>query len=68
MAHNFPPIDLGRAQQELVWLYFVRENMEAIAAGAANPPQPYVVFSSGHMPTVGQARYSLDHWNFANYA
>ena len=68
MAHNFPPIDLGRAQQELVWLYFVRENMETIAAAGANPPQPYVVFSSGHMPTVGQARYSLDHWNFANYA
>lgn len=68
MAHSFPPIDLGRQQQELVWLYYVRENMEAIAAGGSNPPQPYVVFSSGHMPTVGQARYSLDHWNFANYA
>lgn len=69
MAHTFPPIDLGRAQQELVWLYFVRENAEAIAAAAgASPPQPYVVFSSGHMPPVGQARYSLDHWDFANYA
>lgn len=69
MAHNFPPIDLGRAQQELVWTYYVRENMEGIAAsGSTIPPQPYVVFSSGHMPYVGQARYSLDHWDFANYA
>ena len=68
MAHYFPPIDLGRQQQELVWLYLVRENAEAIAAGSANPPQPYVVFSSGHMPYAGQARYSLDHWDFANYA
>lgn len=68
MAHTFPPIDLGRQQQELVWLYLVRENMEAVAVGGAAPPQPYVVFSSGHMPYAGQARYSLDHWNFANYA
>ncbi len=70
MAHDFPPIDLGRQQQELVWLYLVRENAEAIAAttGAALPPQPYVVFSSGHMPYAGQARYSLDHYDFANYS
>jgi hypothetical protein len=70
LAHHFPPIDLGRAQQELVWLYIVRENAEAIAAttGSALPPQPYIVFSSGHMPYAGQARYSLDHWDFANYA
>lgn len=67
-AHDLPPIDLGKAQQELVWLYFVRENAEAIAAGPALPPQPYVVFSSGAMPYAGQARYSLDHWNFANYS
>lgn len=70
MSHDFPSIDLGKAQQELVWLYLVRENAEAIAAttGSALPPQPYVVFSSGHMPYFGQARYDLDHWSFANYS
>jgi hypothetical protein len=69
-AHDYPPIDLGRQQQELVWLYLVRENAEAIAAatGTALPPQPYVVFSSGHMPYAGQARYSLDHYDFANFS
>lgn len=69
MAHLYPPIDLGRQQQELVWVYLVRENAEAIAAAPpASAPQPYAVFSSGHMPYAGQARYDLDHWNFANYS
>jgi hypothetical protein len=70
MAHDYPSIDLGKTQQELVTLYIVRENAEAIAAtiGNALPPQPYVVFSSGHMPYAGQARYSLDHYDFANYS
>ncbi len=70
MAHDYPAIDLGKAQQELVWLYIVRENAEAIAAATGNalPPQPYIVFSSGHMPYAGQARYSLDHYDFANYS
>lgn len=69
-SYHYPAIDLGRQQQELVWLYIVRENAEAIAAtaGGALPPQPYVVFSSGHMPYAGQARYSLDHYDFANYS
>jgi len=69
-ASSYPSIDLGRQQQELVWLYIVRENAEAIAAvtGAALPPQPYLVFSSGHMPYAGQARYDLDHYSFANYS
>ena len=69
-SYDYPAIDLGRQQQELVWLYIVRENAEAIAAtaGSALPPQPYVVFSSGHMPYAGQARYSLDHYNYANYS
>ncbi len=69
-SYAFPSIDLGRQQQELVWLYLVRENAEAIAAtsGGALPPQPYVVFSSGHMPYAGQARFSLDHYDFANYS
>jgi hypothetical protein len=69
-SYDYPAIDLGKQQQELVWLYLVRENAEAIASatGGAQPPQPYVVFSSGHMPYAGQARYSLDHYNFANYS
>lgn len=70
MAHDYPPIDLGRTQQELVWLYIVRENAEAIAATTGNdlPPQPYIAFSSGQMPYAGQARHSLDHYDFANYS
>lgn len=69
-SYDYPPIDLGKQQQELVWLYIVRENAEAIAAttSAALPPQPNIVFSSGHMPYVGRARYNLDHYSFANYS
>jgi hypothetical protein len=27
-----------------------------------------LLFASGHLPYRGDARFNLNHWNFANYA
>jgi hypothetical protein len=60
----FPPIDLQR--QEAVWLYTVRENLTTPSAGRV--PQTFVVFTSGHLPYRGDARFDLAYWNLANFA
>lgn len=57
-SYVFPPIDLS--SQELVWIYFVRENAQASA-------QQYLVVAHGHMPYAGPARYDLSYADFANY-
>lgn len=60
----YPPIEL--ASHELIWLYYVRQNMASIAAGAADTP--YVVFATGHTPYQGNARLDLAHLDFANHS
>lgn len=63
---SFPPIDLS--SREMIWLYLVRENMQTINAGVSRPPQAYLMFSSGHIPYQGDARYDLSRWNYSNYS
>jgi hypothetical protein len=63
-AFAFPPIDL--TTKDLVWLYYVRENMKSIADGEG--ARPYLVFTSGHVPYQGDAREDLSRWNFSNFA
>lgn len=60
-----PPINLANA--EMFWLYRVRENMQAIAGGTTNLPQPYMIFANGHIPYDGNAQYDLNYWDYANY-
>lgn len=60
----FPSIGLGSG--ELIWLYFVRENMQSIADG--NGGHPYLVFTSGHIPYQGDARHDVQRWNYSNFA
>jgi hypothetical protein len=62
----FPAIDFGN--QEMLWLYRVRENMQAVAASAALPPRPLMVFTNGHLPYEGDAQFDLSYWDYANYA
>jgi hypothetical protein len=31
------------------------------------PPQMYVVFTSGHLPFMGDAQYDLSRWDYSNY-
>jgi hypothetical protein len=64
-ALAFPPIDLSSG--ELIWLYTVRENLDATVAQDALD-RPYAVFSSGFLPYAGEPQYDLSRWDFANYA
>lgn len=64
-ALAYPPIGLSNG--EMVWLYLVRENMEAIQARRANGPTPFMIFANGHMPFVGEARFDLSKWDYSNY-
>ena len=64
-SFDYPPIDLSG--QEMLWVYQVRENQEAINAAAGNAPVLYMLFTNGHMPFQGDAQYDLNYWNYANY-
>jgi hypothetical protein len=55
----YPPIDLS--SQEMVWLYWVRENMQSAAQAAT------VVFTNGHVPNQGLAQFDLNYWDYANF-
>ena len=61
----YPPLTLGSG--ETIWLYQVRQNMQAIAEGRGTP-QPCLIFSSGHMPYYGEARFDLNRYNYSNYS
>jgi hypothetical protein len=63
-ALAYAPHDL--ASEKLLRVYRVRENMQAQAG--AEPPQPYMIFTSGHVPYHGDAYYNLAHWNYSNYS
>ncbi|MCB8983615.1 MAG: hypothetical protein H6659_07310 [Ardenticatenaceae bacterium] len=59
-ARHYPPIDLLRG--EAIWLYRVREND---ASGAA---QPYLLFTSGHMPPMTYSRFDVNRWNYFHFS
>jgi hypothetical protein len=63
-ALAYPPVD--PASGEAVRLHLVREN-QAPSPGAVSP-QPYLLFTSGHVPYEADGRFDLALWNFANYA
>lgn len=65
-SYSYPPIDPKR--KELIWLYWVRENRQAIDLGRDPKPRACLVFSSGHMPYQGDARFDVANWNYANTA
>ena len=72
----YPPIDLeapidpesGRPEnKEMIWLYLVRENIQAVRASTAGPQIPRIVFANGHMPYRDDAQFDLARWDYANY-
>jgi hypothetical protein len=71
-ALSYPPIRLedstNSSNQEMVWIYQVRENQQAIASATLTPPQPYLIIISGHVPDRGDAQYDISHWSFGNYS
>jgi len=60
------PVDL--ASGEMIWLYQVRENTEAIDEGSGSTFTPYMIFASGYVPFIGDAQYDLSRWNYSNYS
>ncbi|HXH38770.1 MAG TPA: hypothetical protein VNN08_09100, partial [Thermoanaerobaculia bacterium] len=62
-SSQFPPIDVNSA--EMIWLYFVRENMQVHDGGFAN--QPYVVFANANLPFYGESRFDRSHYDYSNY-
>jgi len=60
----YPPIDLG--SEEMIWLYWVRENMEP-AAAPSSAVQPYVIFTNGHIAYQGKAQFDLNYWDYTNF-
>lgn len=66
MALEFPPIDLAKERERLIWRYLVRENRQASAA--ASGPQAYLIFVRGDVPYVADPHYDVHSWNFANFA
>ncbi|MDX6406409.1 MAG: hypothetical protein QOH70_3864 [Blastocatellia bacterium] len=63
---SYSPLKLDT--KELIWLYQVRQNMQPVDAGGSGAPQPYLIFSSGHMPFCGEARFDVNRYNYSNYS
>jgi hypothetical protein len=61
---SFPPVDLENG--ETLWLYFVRENRQALD-NKVSGTQGYLIFSSGFVPFRGHARFNLSKWDYSNY-
>ncbi len=71
-AFAYPPAKLedqsNLTNQEMIWIYQVRENQQAIAQAPTNAPQPYYIFTSGHVPYRGYAQYDIAHWSYGTIA
>lgn len=63
-----PAIDT--ADDTVVWVYAVAENLIEGARSLADParPDPYLVFARGDLAYRGDARFNLHRWNYANFA
>jgi hypothetical protein len=68
LAREFAAVDLnatlpGTSEPEsnvVLRIYTVRENQQDAAQ------QPYIVFTTGHMPDVSLPYYDVNRWNYAN--
>jgi hypothetical protein len=64
IARDFTPIDTSNT--ELVWLYSIPENAMARDLGIT-PPQQAIVFTSGPVAFLGEARFDLSRWQYATF-
>ncbi len=62
----YPVKDLN--DKEALWLYRVRENMQAVVNNVTPMPQPFMLFANGHIAYEGNAQFDLSYWDYANYA
>jgi len=63
-SFDYAPIAVGTT--EAIWLYVVREGVQASEASAA--VRQFVLFASGHAPYAASAQFDLSYWNYANVA
>src|SRR5690606_51905 len=68
IRHSFayPPVPT-RGEVTMFWLYSIREHQQALVGPASGEPQPYLVFSSGHLPFQGDAQYDLNRYEYARF-
>ncbi len=65
-SFSYAPIELEN--EELIWLYRVRQNMQFIEDYPLNKEgRVYLVFSSGYIPFRGEAQYDLSRFDYSNY-
>ena len=60
---SYAPVDL--ASGEMFWLYWVRENAQAILGSPA--VETCLIFASGQMPFAALPKFDVAHWDFSNY-
>jgi hypothetical protein len=65
----YDPMEIGPEKRELIWLYWVRENMSFFEKNLEKSikSETYLVFSSGYIPFRGEAQYNLSRWNYSHY-
>lgn len=63
-SFSYAPVDLGSG--EMFWLYWVRENAQAVL-GSGDPVQPCLIFASGQMPFAADPRFDIARWNYSNF-
>ncbi|MBW2737614.1 MAG: hypothetical protein JRE64_01945 [Deltaproteobacteria bacterium] len=62
-AMNYHPIETS--EKELVWIYQIWQHTKAIDKGEDN--DPYILFTSGHVPYKASARFDVARWDYSNY-
>jgi hypothetical protein len=65
-ALRYFPIDTRTA--ELIWLYRIRENRQALDRGELGISAPALVFVSGHVPFRGDAHFDVAKWDYATFS
>jgi hypothetical protein len=60
LRESFAAPAIDTESDHAVWLYRIAQTRRA-------GNEDILVFASGHLPYRGDARFNLNHWNFANY-
>jgi hypothetical protein len=67
-SFNYPPVDLNAPDRPvMLWVYKVREDRQVKPPAIATGVQPYLVFSSGHMPYMADPHFDVNRWEYSNY-
>jgi hypothetical protein len=65
-AFAHPPFNVN--DQVMVWLYWVRENIQAVNTGLQTVSSTYLVFANGQVPNFGNPHYDVNRWDYSTYA